>query len=80
MKIAGLLDPVQVKKFMATTVNTIRNVVYLQVHMNYYADALTEMDGMVDMLKFKEKKYCKELLSGSEKKGTSYDNRSDRRW
>ena len=59
MKIAGLLDPVQVKKFMATTVNTIRNVVYLQVHMNYYVDALTVMDGMVDMLKFKEKNTAK---------------------
>ena len=59
MKIAGLLDPVQVKKFMVTTVNTTRNVVYLQVPMNCYADVPSEMDGMVDMLKFKGKNTAK---------------------
>ena len=59
MKIAGLLDPVQVKKLMVTTVNTTRNVVYLQVPMNWYADVPSEMDGMVDMLKFKGKNTAK---------------------
>ena len=54
---------------MVITVNTIRNVVYLQVPMNCYADAPTEMDGMVDMLKFKEKNTakncCLEVKKGS---------------
>ena len=44
---------------MVITVNTVRNVVYLQVPMNCYADAPTEMDGMVDMLKFKGKNTAK---------------------
>ena len=69
MKIAGLSDPVQVKKFMVATVNTARNVVYLQVHMNCYADAPSEMDGMVDTFKFKEKNtaktYCREVKKGN---------------